>query len=187
VSKEQSDRIEPFEADQRLKEFCSKFPKEITLKAGARILIVTDPTSGTKTDLASAIAFLISQYGMVERRGNIIAKMLSTHDYGNRMHSTMELDQRMKTIQQVVIPFLGEQTKVAGALLGMINLAYVHDLIEDGSEKRINDLRQENARLNERAEVLSKQLKECQEGLSFFQRRFPDLSRNSEIGDVDKQ
>jgi len=139
---------------------------EKSIKEEARLVPVKDPITGVDTDLRSEIAYLV-------------ASNISLTD----IHRIFK---QFPNLHLPVIETVGRGLQVETALLQMIQLAEAHNLIDDGLEKKLGALKEENVELNKRIEDLSKQLKECLE----YKNRVQPLDKgrkdkgDSMLGDV---
>jgi len=160
-------------SEQIVNDFIEQFQKkEITINKEARNMILKDP-EGNDNDLVSLIANLITKYiGSVDGFKSFIL-LQNQHP---EIHDS-----------EILVTHIKERTKTLAGLFHAINLARSHNLIEDGSEKKLNELTQENAKLKKRIEILSNQLKTCDEELTLIRKFVHGVPKGTkEYGDVEE-
>ena len=152
-----------------VEDFVRRFP-EIIIKDGAQSHKVIDPLDKKPISIAGLIAHLIPQYVNQTDAVNMIR-----NDYDNSQNpNDLLMLEKAKS----------SQLNTVMALFDAITYARTHNLIDDGSEKQLNELRQENNKLREKIKSLSTQLKNCDTELAFYRKYLDKFKGSTEIGDV---
>jgi len=152
--------------------FISKFQR-LRIKKEAQSMPVKNPFDGTRTNVTSLIAYLVSHY---ERFSSATKK-------AKRDFQTDPI-QFGQLYQEAIM----KRDKAAMCLSQMITFAYAYGLIDEGEglENKLDELKKNNAELEARIFQLSSDLKKCREDSEAYKRTVTPLGnkKNPEYGAV---
>jgi len=155
MNREQGDNTESGRMYDIVEDFVKKFDK-IVIKEGARSMQVSNPIDGKPTSLASHIGNLVAEY---VRLSDVVNEF--TSKYANSSDPTYQL---------VLSNAIHNQSETAEHLHQAIRVAHAHNLIDEGLDKELDALREENVELTRRIDELSKQLKKCQDDFESYKK-----------------
>ena len=165
-NKELQDKWESEAIFKNASEFVRRF-REIVIKEGAQKFPIKDPATQQDTTLSRLLGELVYDF---ELKTDLVDRLRDSEEPDDYMIWITGLKNRHNTVM---------------TLDYAIRQAEAHQFLDWGLKKELDTLRQENLKLNERVEDLSKQLERCLE----YKKRVQPLDkgkdeRDSMLGDV---